>query len=140
MSVVTTVLLSVYHADEEVVFHSLNSALRRKSADDHGIFDRPDGFYYMNLRCLTGYPSDLDPEGIGQRPAWGGTKAPQMCLWAGAYNHLDVDWFTKIVGGLPWGYPEYVQLMLAREGDVTFAVWMFDHEGRWGEVLSAQVL
>ena len=43
---------------------------------------------------------------------WGGTKAPQAALWAGAFNHLDWDTFVEWIESRPWKAPKRVTVLV----------------------------
>jgi hypothetical protein len=80
------------------------------------------------LRSITHGWADPPPHG------WGGNKHPECELWAGAYNHLDLDGMLQHVASIAWAYPQFVQVFVKEQEAATFAVYMF-REGRLGRVL-----
>lgn len=58
---------------------------------------------------------------------WAGNKAPQVWLYAGAYNYLDLDEFLRFIASVPWEYPDAVQVFISGEWDTSFTI--YNHRG-----------
>ena len=55
---------------------------------------------------------------------WGGGKHPEVeHLWAGAYNHLDLDGLRRYLASLQWAHPDAVQIFVRAQWDTRFQVW-----------------
>jgi hypothetical protein len=62
----------------------------------------------------------------GPQPySWGGNKHPECVLFAGAYNHLDIDAMLKHFGSLDWAWPELAQIFIMEQEESTFCIYMF---------------
>lgn len=68
---------------------------------------------------------------------WGGSKAPQVNLWAGAFNVFGVDEesFLAFLAGLRWAYPRDVQLFVRHEDDDRMHVLMLGADRHWVELV-----
>jgi hypothetical protein len=108
MSVVTNVMIRCYPLDPKdeltggPAIDAINSWLEKQN-DGRGA-----GF----LQCAT---VDL---------IWGGNSAPELSLWVGSFNGLDVEEFLEVVEKAPWDRCD-MQLFLQRDSDSTFGIWMF---------------
>ncbi len=120
MSVVTTVMLHVGtledygdHGEGGVTREMVNDWLRDKSP----------GFW---LQPLDQAPIEY----------WGGSKAPQVDIWAGAFNGF--GWceedFLAFLAGLGWAYPREVQLFIRHEDDERMHVLMLGKDRAWVEL------
>lgn len=66
--------------------------------------------------------------------AFAGTKFPQVKLYDGAYNYLNLEGALAQLAALPWERPNEVQLFINQEEDCGFGVWRL-RNGRFVEVL-----
>jgi len=109
MSVVTTLMLHIDHIEEGVTLDTINRwfAERRSS----WLFDN----------------TDADD-------AWGGGKAPQVTVYAGAFNFFPTDEFLAYLAALPWEYPESVQLFVNEEHDTRFAIYLLTADRSWRQL------
>lgn len=56
---------------------------------------------------------------------WGGSKWPEVDVWAAAFNHIDVAAFREQIAAIPWKEPELVQLFIQNQWADKFDVWEF---------------
>ena len=112
MSVVTTLMLHVDHIEDGVTLEMLNRWLtERRSAP---LVDN----------------TDADA-------AWGGGKAPQVMVFAGAFNFFHAEDFMAYLATLPWQYPESVQLFVTEEHDTRFAIYLLTADRAWRQLCDA---
>jgi hypothetical protein len=99
MSLVTNLIVSHSLAEEE--------AAQNLSAwfEAHG-----------GIRSLTAIGTDH----------WGGNKAPECELVAGAYNVFDLDAFWQHMSQLRWNRPDEVQVFVKEQLDRRFQVWAIE--------------
>ena len=109
MSVVTTLMLHVDRLEDGVTLDRLNAWFAER---------RP-------TRLLDNTDADA---------AWGGGKAPQVRVDAGAFNFFPTDEFMAYLGTLPWEYPESVQLFVNEERDARFAVHLLAADRTWRQL------
>lgn len=62
-------------------------------------------------------------------PHFGGGKAPQVCVYGGAFNYLDIPAFLDFIASLPWEDPDRIQVFINDEHDEDFTV--YDLVLRW---------
>lgn len=92
MSVVTNVLILSDFAPKET-----NEALYEGYEDAEG---RP--VYFRDIADYRG--------GDGPADEWGGTKLPEVEVWAGAFNHLDTEVMLTWLRSLKWLDPTIVAI------------------------------
>jgi hypothetical protein len=56
---------------------------------------------------------------------WGGWKAAECDVWAGALNHADHDAILDHIRQMPWVSRNEVQVFLRDQGEAFFRIWMF---------------
>ena len=76
----------------------------------------------QGLRLLTKGGDRKDGQ---RRDIWGGSKVPSGNVYGAAFNYLTWDKFKAWLESLPWRYPEYVRVLVNREGDRAFGLWAF---------------
>lgn len=103
MSMVTTVMLNVPHADHERLAE-FNDAVEVIFAVTH----RGTGLF----RETSDYPA-----------AWGGWKYPELNMWAGAFNMLDLDGLLLRVHEFDWHTPDEVQVFVSAQDQNDDARW-----------------
>jgi len=108
VSVVTNVMLSLGALEDELLIQQLNRQAQAL---------RPEGvraLAYYDLRSLT----QVDPHSEWcPSDFWGGSKVPECTVYAGAFNHLKVVAYVRLVRDLLWEYPEHVQLFVKLSAD-----------------------
>ena len=62
---------------------------------------------------------------LARTETWGGWKAPECTVFTGVLNHADIDAVVRYVEGMPWAWPEFLQLLISDQGDLFFRLWMF---------------
>jgi hypothetical protein len=80
------------------------------------------------LASITHGFSDPEPY------SWGGNKHPEVELWAGAYNRLDLGAMLGHLEAVDWAWPELAQIFVQEQEEATFCVYMF-RDGRLTRVL-----
>jgi hypothetical protein len=55
---------------------------------------------------------------------WGGWKAPECEVWAGALNHADLDAVRQRFFETPWREPNAAQLFVMDQDEGFFRLWM----------------
>jgi hypothetical protein len=55
---------------------------------------------------------------------WGGWKAPECEVWAGALNHADLDAVRQRFFETPWREPNAAQLFMMDQDEGSFRLWM----------------
>jgi hypothetical protein len=60
----------------------------------------------------------------GADTQWGGYKYPECDVYAGAFNHADLDAVVEHFGSVAWHKPNAVQLFLMDQEQSFFRVWM----------------
>jgi hypothetical protein len=111
MSEVTNVM--IYVADDEP---ERNLAELSRMLEE---MPRTDGRVGVgSLRPLTAGPGE---------DAWGGEKAPECTIWAGALNHADIMLVLLAVVVIEWEQREVIQIFAKRSEDQFFRVWMLRH-------------
>jgi hypothetical protein len=55
---------------------------------------------------------------------WGGWKAPECEVWAGALNHADLDAVRQRFFEMPWREPNAAQLFVMDQEEGFFRLWM----------------
>jgi len=60
---------------------------------------------------------------------WGGWKAPECHVWAGALNYADLGAVVAQVGAVPWKHPGSVQLLIMDQEESYFRLWMMRDGG-----------
>jgi hypothetical protein len=55
---------------------------------------------------------------------WGGWKAPECEVWAGALNHADLDAVRRRFFETPWREPNAAQLFVMDQEEGFFRLWM----------------
>jgi hypothetical protein len=114
MSQVSSVIVVMPVLDEAVHKVVLNT-------DMHDISNTCGGGRFMP--CGTG--DDEDNNG-----AWGGNKAPQVWLAAGAFNYLGHADLLRWLASLPWEDPNELQVLINGEWDDGFTMWTFNPPDR----------
>ncbi|MFJ3405256.1 squamosa promoter-binding protein 15 [Promicromonospora sp. NPDC090134] len=109
MSWVANVMISVDTTDNENV-ETLSEWLR--TAAPHRTGTGATGVGYLSL---------LSEPGI---PGWGGWKARECEVWAGALNHADLDALRQRFFATPWREPNEVQLLVMDQEESFFRLWM----------------
>lgn len=104
MSTVTNLILATDY--ESVTTEQVNEYFKTTS--------RPSGFVKA-----AGFHSDTDPpfDETDQGLWYGGSKFMEANLWAGAFNHLDLDALKAHLRSLPWTEPKHVQLFIKEQED-----------------------
>ena len=114
MSRVTNVIVSHGFDEREAVEH-----LRRPiETDSRG----------QRLRCISGpEPGEREYDGTDWRMAdgWGGTKVPEVDVWAAAFNYVADYRIIDHVAACPWKEPEYVQVFIQGQEEDRFTVYEF---------------
>lgn len=98
----------------------------------HGNLDRDEELRMreeMNLSSLTPCPAD------GYEVHWGGGKMPECDVWAGAFNHLNVDEFLSKLAAQPWFWGQ-AEVFVMSEDDALFRVYRLSN-GQFEQVLCA---
>lgn len=92
MSVVTNIIIAFGfdEEEEENIFPAINSIDNWLESHGYGKFARVDHLS-------------------------GGKKAMESAVFMGAFNHLDISGFRKMVSDAPWVYPGGVSLMILFE-------------------------
>jgi hypothetical protein len=88
--------------------------------------------------CRAGHRASSGDEirGVGSlrdlagADGWGGWKAPECWLWAGALNYADLNAVLAWVANAHWQRKEIVQLFLCDQEEMTFRLHMY-RDGRW---------
>lgn len=62
---------------------------------------------------------------LAEVTSYGGWKHPEWTLYAGSLNLADLSAIVENVAAAPWEYPDYAQLWLRDEDDLSFSMWMF---------------
>jgi hypothetical protein len=107
MSLVSTVIVVMPTLDDAVYPTVLGTDMREVS-------DTCSGGLFM--------PCGTDDDGP-HHGDWGGTKAPQVSLAAGAFNYLGHADLLRWLAGLPWKYPAELQVLISGEHDDGFTTW-----------------
>ena len=58
-------------------------------------------------------------------------------MFTGVLNHAAIDALVAHVEGMPWAFPELLQLLIKDQGDIFFRLWMF-RAGRLVELTPSQ--
>jgi hypothetical protein len=109
MSVVTTLMLHVALIEDGVTLDDLN-------------------------RWFDGQRVGLLLDNTDADGAWGGGKAPQVTVYAGAFNFLHTDELMAHLAALPWAYPDSVQLFVNEEEEYRFAVYLLADDRTWRQL------
>jgi hypothetical protein len=109
MSWVANVMISVDMDDNENA-EALSEWLRTEAPRRSSPERRGVGY----LRLLTSAEDSL----------WGGWKAPECEVWAGALNHADLDAVRQRFFATPWREPNAAQLFVMDQEEGFFRLWM----------------
>ena len=112
MSVVTTVMLHVDTVEDGVTLDAINR-----------------WFAEQRVGLLM---DNTNADGV-----WGGGKAPQVRVYAGAFNYLHAEEMMAYLTALPWEIPESVQLLVNGEHDTRFAVYVLEADRGWRQLCDA---
>ena len=112
MSWVANVLLSVAVQEDRELVDAFDRWLR-EDAPWNGPSVPPGSSGVGYLRNLAQSPD-----------AWGGWKAPEASLFAGATNHADVDAIVARFAAIPWRHPNVAQLFIKDQEQEFFRLWM----------------
>lgn len=69
----------------------------------------------------VGYLNPLTDVGSAR---WGGWKAPECDVWAGALNHADLEALRQQFIETPWREPNTAQLFVMDQEEAYFRLWM----------------
>jgi len=65
---------------------------------------------------------------------WGGSKFPEVDVWAGAINYMDLQATLDHLASIPWKEPENVQVFIQGQDEDRFSVYEF-RDGQLTKVL-----
>jgi|RhiMetdeSRZDD1v2_1073273.scaffolds.fasta_scaffold421371_2 hypothetical protein len=92
----------------------------------------------VTLEMLNGWFADLNSGSLLDNTdvfeAWGGGKAPQAKVYAGAFNYFHIEEFMEHLATLPWSHPESVQLFVNDEHDTRFAIYLLTADRTWRQL------
>ena len=92
----------------------------------HSVLEEPATHEALATPISGGYGQSLRNIADGAAgDAWGGHKAPEVEVWAAAFNHVGVSEILAHVEGVPWEEPHAVQVFINVQDDVKFTVYEF---------------
>ncbi len=92
-------------------------------------FLEPPGVRKMLWSTVVAEKQTLRENTAVDADGWGGSKFPEIDLWCGAFNYLDLYDFLAWVKSLPWRYPRAVQVFVQDQEEDMVSVWEID--GGW---------